>query len=99
LTVREGVRISEPRYSLKNLEVFYGGDRAAGIVTALDSMVVYDRWQQTGNMSLLEEIRAYNEADCRSLVGCQDYLAKRRSLCRLGIRSPTQESPAPPRKE
>jgi uncharacterized protein len=72
--VREAVRISEPRYSLKNLEVFYGSERAGGVATALDSMVVYDRFQQTGDMALLEEIRAYNEADCRSLLGCRDWL-------------------------
>jgi uncharacterized protein len=42
--VRESVRISEPGYSLKNAEVFFGGDRAGVVKTALDSMVVYDQW-------------------------------------------------------
>ena len=54
--VREGVRISEPSYSLKNLEVFYGGERAGAVTTARDSMVVYERWQQTGDAALLDEI-------------------------------------------
>ena len=72
--VREGVRISEPSYSLKNLEVFYGGERAGAVTTARDSMVVYDRWQQTGDAALLDEIRVYNEADCRSLLSCRDWL-------------------------
>ncbi len=71
---RESVRISEPRYSLKNLEAFYGGGRTGEVATALDSMVVYNRWQETGNSALLDEIRAYNEADCRSLVACRDWL-------------------------
>jgi hypothetical protein len=72
--VREAVRISEPGYSLKNVEVFFGSDRAGGVKTALDSMVVYDHWQQTGDQALLDQIGAYNEADCRSLLGCRDWL-------------------------
>ncbi len=76
--VREGVRISEPGYSLKNVEVFFGGDRAGEVKTALDSMVVYDQWQQTADEALLDQIRAYNEADCRSLLLCQDWLLRLR---------------------
>jgi predicted RecB family nuclease len=72
--VREGVRIPEPSYSLKNVEVFFGGDRAGDVKTALDSMVVYDQWQQTGEQALLDQIGAYNEADCRSLRACRDWL-------------------------
>jgi predicted RecB family nuclease len=76
--VREGVRISEPGYSLKNVEVFFGGDRTGEVRTALDSMVVYDQWQQTGNEALLDQVRAYNEADCRSLLMCRDWLLRLR---------------------
>src|SRR5438132_7634729 len=76
--VREGVRISEPGYSLKNVEVFFAGDREVEVKTALDSMVVYDQWQQTGNQTLLDQIGAYNEADCRSLLMCRDWLLRRR---------------------
>jgi uncharacterized protein len=72
--VREGVRISERGYSLKNVEVFLGGDRAGIVKTALDSRVVYDQWQQTGHQALLDQIGAYNEADCRSLLMCRDWL-------------------------
>jgi predicted RecB family nuclease len=76
--VREGVRISEPGYSLKNAEVFFGGDRAGEVKTALDSMVVYDQWQQTGDQALLDQIGAYNETDCRSLLMCRDWLLRLR---------------------
>jgi hypothetical protein len=72
--VREGVRISEPGYSLKNVEVFFGGDRVGDVKTALDSIVVYDQWQQTGDQTLLDQIGVYNEADCRSLMACRDWL-------------------------
>ena len=72
--VHEGVRISEPGYSLKNVEVFFNGDRSGEVKTALDSMVVYDQWQQTGDQALLDQIGAYNQADCRSLLMCRDWL-------------------------
>ena len=76
--VREGVRISEPGYSLKNVEVFFGGDREGEVKTALDSMVAYDQWQQTGDQALLDRIGAYNQADCRSLLMCRDWLLRLR---------------------
>jgi len=76
--VHEGVRISEPGYSLKNVEVFFGADRMGEVKTALDSMVVYDQWQQTGDDALLDQIAAYNETDCRSLLMCRDWLLRLR---------------------
>jgi predicted RecB family nuclease len=72
--VREAIRISEPRYSIKNLEVFYGESRAGEVTTALDSVVFYERWLRCGEGSLLAKIAAYNEADCRSLLMCRDWL-------------------------
>jgi uncharacterized protein len=77
--VREAIRISEPGYSLKNVEVFYAGDRAGDVTTALDSVVFYDRWLQSGEGSLLDQIAQYNEADCRSLLSCRDWLVSLRS--------------------
>jgi DNA polymerase III delta prime subunit len=44
------------------------------VKTALDSMIVYDQWQQTGDQALLDQIGVYNEADCRSLLICRDWL-------------------------
>jgi predicted RecB family nuclease len=72
--VREAIRISEPRYSLKNVEAFYAGERAGDVTTALDSVVFYERWLQSGEGSLLDQIAQYNEADCRSLLMCRDWL-------------------------
>lgn len=76
--VREAIRISEPRYSLKNVEVFYARDRAGDVTMASDSIVAYDRWLQSGEASLLDQIGAYNEADCRSLLMCRDWLVSLR---------------------
>jgi uncharacterized protein len=64
--VREGVRVSEPRYSIKNLECFYTKKRAGDVKTAGASIVWYERYKETGDVALLEDIRAYNEDDCRS---------------------------------
>jgi uncharacterized protein len=76
--VREAVRISEPSYSLKNVEVFYAAERAGEVTTALDSVVFYENWLQSGERSLLDRIAQYNEADCRSLLMCRDWLLRLR---------------------
>jgi hypothetical protein len=72
--VRESLRVSEPRYSLKNLEVFYMEGRSEDVKTAGDSIVVYEKWRQTGDSALLQDIADYNETDCRSTALLRDWL-------------------------
>lgn len=72
--VREAVRVSEPSYSIKNLEVFYGEARIGEVTTASDSIVVYERWRKLQKHGLLKEIADYNETDCRSTKLCRDWL-------------------------
>jgi predicted RecB family nuclease len=72
--VREAIRVSEPAYSIKNLEVFYADRREGEVTTAGASIVYYEQWKETQDPKLLEEIRAYNEADCRSLFGLREWL-------------------------
>lgn len=76
--VAEGVRVSEPRYSIKNLEVFYMQKRAGEVKTAGDSVVMYERWRELQDAVLLAEIADYNRIDCVSTVMLRDWL--------LGIR-------------
>lgn len=77
--VAEGVRTSEPRYSIKNMEAFYlPGGRQGGVKTAGDSIVIYERWRSLGDARLLDEIRDYNEIDCRSTRMCRDWLVSLR---------------------
>lgn len=64
--VREAIRISEPRYSIKNLETFYMEAREGDVTSAGASIVFYEKWRQTGDDELLQKIRDYNEDDCRS---------------------------------
>ena len=79
--VRQSMRISEERYSIKNLEVFYDFERTDEITEAGSSMVEYERYRETGDKKILDEIRIYNEADCLSTVKARDWLeARRREL-------------------
>src|SRR5262249_34499212 len=64
--VREAVRVSEPSYSLKNLEVFYWPKRRGEVATGGESIVVYNQWRVSQDPRHLDSIAAYNEEDCRS---------------------------------
>lgn len=77
LVVRESIRTSEPRYSLKNLETFYM-QRSGEVATAAESVVVYNRWQETGEDDLLRQIAEYNEEDCVSTWKLRDWLVSLR---------------------
>ncbi len=72
--VREGLRVSEPRYSIKNLETFYADKRAGEVKSAGASIVYYERWKETGEAQLLADIRDYNEDDCRSTWQLREWL-------------------------
>jgi uncharacterized protein len=73
--VREAVRISEPGYSIENVEAFYlDGARSGTVTTAGDSITIYERFRRLGAKALLDEIEAYNKLDCQSLFKCRDWL-------------------------
>ena len=72
--VREALQVSEPSYSLKNLEVFYMPPREGGVTSANASIVTYERWLELKDDRLLEEIRQYNEVDCISTLKLRDWL-------------------------
>jgi hypothetical protein len=72
--VRESVRIGEPGYSIKNLERFYMPARATAVVSGGDSLVIYDRFRETGESSLLKDLRDYNRDDCLSTLLLRDWL-------------------------
>lgn len=74
--VREAVRTSEPRYSIKNIEKFYLADpRSGDVATAGESIVMYERWRRLSEPQLLREIADYNRLDCSSTRQCRDWLA------------------------
>lgn len=72
--VREAVRTSEPRYSLKNLETFFAPKRTQAIVEGGDSIVRFEQWLVLRDDRILKEIEEYNAFDCRSTKLCRDWL-------------------------
>jgi uncharacterized protein len=77
--VRESIRISEPAYSIKNVEKFYLDDARAGeVTTAADSIVIYERWRRLADPRLLDDIAEYNRVDCSSTRRCRDWLVTMR---------------------
>ncbi len=72
--VRESVRVSEPAYSIKNMETFYMEKRSGAVANAGDSIVVYNRWREERDDTLLQEIASYNEIDCISTHKLRDWL-------------------------
>ena len=72
--VREGIRVSEPSYSIKNIEAFYAEKRQEEVSNALASLVYYEKWIETGEQKLLDDIEAYNMVDCRSTYELREWL-------------------------
>ncbi len=72
--VREGIRVSEPRYSIKNIEHFYLESRTGDVKSAGASIVYYERWKETGEAKLLQEIADYNLDDVRSTYELREWL-------------------------
>ena len=75
--VREGIRVGEPAYSIKNLERFYMPERTTAVTSGGDSLVIYDRFRETGDRSLLNDLRDYNRDDCLSTLLLRDWLIDR----------------------
>ncbi|MBU9697276.1 TM0106 family RecB-like putative nuclease [Rhodobacteraceae bacterium HSP-20] len=73
--VRGGIVASEPNYSIKSLEAFYGLERSGEVKTAGGSVVAYERWRETQEQAILDEIEDYNRVDCISTEKLRDWLA------------------------
>ncbi|MDQ6931939.1 MAG: TM0106 family RecB-like putative nuclease [Candidatus Eremiobacteraeota bacterium] len=82
--VRQAVCASQPNYKLKTLEAYYMKRRAALITAGEQSIVEFERWRQTRDEAgapddtILENIRLYNEEDCRSTLLLRDWLLRLR---------------------
>jgi predicted RecB family nuclease len=77
--VRQGMRISQPSYSIKKVEVFYMDERDAAVTDGEDSIVAYEQYLKTGDPLILDAIAAYNEEDCLSTLKLRDWLLERRA--------------------
>ncbi|KKB79713.1 nuclease [Devosia soli] len=74
--VRGGLIASEPNYSIKSLEAFYGLQRDGEVKTAGGSVVAYERWRESGDQQILDEIEAYNRVDCVSTEMLRNWLVR-----------------------
>ncbi len=75
--VRQGLRHSHPKYSLKNVEQFFM-KREVDLQAGGDSILMYEQWLETGDAALLREIEAYNAEDCESTRLLRDWLLELR---------------------
>lgn len=76
--VREAIRVSEPRYSIKDIEHFYLDAREGDVTNAGASIVWYEKWRETKEQKLLDDIEAYNKDDVRSTQLLLDWLLELR---------------------
>ncbi len=96
--LRQGVRVSEESYSLKNVELFYRPERTESVLDAGSSIVEYERWRREGDKKVLLDIEQYNQADCESTSLLRVWLEERRAEAvgyGLDLRRPERHDPAP----
>lgn len=72
--VREALRVSESSYSIKYIERFYRPARAGDVTNAGASIVFYERWRETQDAQLLQDIADYNRDDVESTQQLHDWL-------------------------
>jgi predicted RecB family nuclease len=77
--VRQTVRISQPSYSIKKLEPFYGMVRNTDVRRGDDSIVQFEEWLTSGDESILRDIEQYNDDDCRSTYLLRQWLLERKA--------------------
>ncbi|MCU1495036.1 MAG: protein of unknown function, putative recB domain, partial [Acidimicrobiaceae bacterium] len=76
--VRQSVRIGTPSYGLKKLESLYMTTRTDSITDAGSSIVEYERYLESGEQVILDELERYNRVDCDSTRQLRDWLELRR---------------------
>lgn len=99
--VRQGIRGSVERYSIKDLEVFYGFARATALADARRALTLMQSALELNDPSgitpeVKETIAGYNREDCVSARRLRDWLEEvRAGLIRQGA---SIDRPAPPEK-
>lgn len=96
--VKHGLRASVESYSLKELEVFHGFQRATPLRQAARAMQLFGWWLETGDQSvplgeLRQSVQSYNREDCLSTAQLRDFLERlrREQEQRLGAAIPRPE--------
>jgi uncharacterized protein len=104
--VRQSLRASVERYSIKDLEVFYGYARAIGLREASLCLRTMERALELDGVEVLPEgvrtaVEDYNRDDCRSALHLRDWLERLRGECVARgevIARPEPKSSEPPEK-
>ena len=98
--VRQSMRIGLDSYSIKRLEPLYALDREAPLKDAGSSIVAYERYIRSvsagkPDTGILEEIRLYNQDDCRSNAELRDWLESQRTAlaAQLGMTDLDRRTP------
>jgi predicted RecB family nuclease len=77
--VRRSLRISHKNYSIKAVRHFFMPDAGKGpVADGGQSIVEFQRWLDTGDARVLDEIERYNEEDCLSTLKLREWLLERR---------------------
>ena len=87
---KQALRASVPSYSIKEVEKLFGFVRTADVGGGGESVTAFETWLETGDDSLLDGIRDYNEEDCVSLYELHHWLLGRR-LSEMPWRLPPDE--------
>jgi predicted RecB family nuclease len=75
---RQALRLSLESYSIKEVEAFYGFERAEDVGGGGGATVAFEEWLEVREQSILDSIVAYNEEDCRSLYELHGWLLELR---------------------
>jgi predicted RecB family nuclease len=93
--VRQGLRASVASYSIKALEALYGFERKAALRSGDDSTVLFDRWLDSRDGAILQQIADYNEEDCRSTFALREWLVGLRPEGVAWRGPPVRKAPKP----
>ena len=92
--VRQSIMISQPSYSIKKFEPFYGMRRSADVRRGDDSIINFETWlREPERTEILADIELYNKEDCESTWRLREWLLDRRteSHAKFGVDVPFRE--------
>ena len=98
--VKQGVRIGEPRYSLKNVEHLYRPARTGEVSNAAQSVAEYALWLAAPDgldhttSAILGGIRDYNRDDCESTLQLAEWLRERQREAKIAYVPPAAKDEA-----
>ena len=78
--VKASIQVSEPKYSIKNLETFYTFERSSDVKEAMGSMEYYDQYLAALEadpelaQTLKRQVLSYNQDDCVSTLALTRWL-------------------------